>query len=469
MVGRVLVTYSNWSNHVSTTADYLHSISRYSRFDVHYAHVTSGAVLDFDLNDFDVIFQNYCARLIFDGYVGADYLEKLKSFRGLKLIAVQDEYDRTERLRQAIRDIGYHVVLSVVPPAMLQRIYPPEMFPGTEFLSVLTGYVPERLARRGDVRPIADRPVTIGYRGREIGARYGRLGFEKFEIGRRMREICEARGIPHDIAWSDDKRIYGDAWYDFLGSCRATLGSESGSNVFDFDGSVEAKYAELSAARDGPVPFEEFRAHTDPYETRFDMAQISPRVFEAAALRTPMVLYTGGYSGLIEPGEHYIELKKDFSNVDAVLDRLSDTAGLEQMAERAYCRLVGSGEFSYARFIQLIGDTIDRRAAELGLALRPAAEIAASGATAEAASHLRELPTRVPNDPVVFLYKFYSAEIARLNRVISDLHGRLTAPAPPQVAAVQQLRQLLPEWVVWVLRKLVRPLARWPGRTSGAP
>jgi len=212
-----------------------------------------------------------------------------------------------------------------------------------------------------------------------------------------------------------------------------------------------------------------FRAYTDPYETRFDMAQISPRVFEAAALRTPMVLYTGGYSGLIEPGEHYIELKKDFSNVDAVLDRLSDTAGLEQMAERAYCRLVGSGEFSYARFIQLIGDTIDRRAAELGLALRPAAEIAASGATAEAASHLRELPTRVPNDPVVFLYKFYSAEIARLNRVISDLHGRLTAPAPPQVAAVQQLRQLLPDWVVWVLRKLVRPLARWPGRTSGAP
>ena len=196
------------------------------------------------------------------------------------------------------------------------------------------------------------------------------------------------------------------------------------------------------------------------------MAQISPRVFEAAALRTPMVLYTGGYSSLIEPGEHYIELKKDFSNVDAVLDRLRDTAGLEQMAERAYRRLVGSGEFSYARFIQLIGDTIDRRAAELGLALRPTAEIAAPDAPA--ALHLRELPTRVPNDPVVFLYKFYSAEIGRLNRVISDLHGRLTAPATPRVAAVHPW-QLLPDWVVWVLRKLVRPLARWPGRTSGAP
>jgi hypothetical protein len=466
MVGRVLVTYSNWSNHVSTTADYLHSFSRYSRFDLRYAHVTSGAVLDFDLNDFDVIFQSYCARLIFDGYVGSDYLEKLKSFRGLKLIAVQDEYDRTERLRQAIREIGYHVVLSVVPPPMLRRIYPPEMFPGTEFLSVLTGYVPERLARRGDARPIGDRPVMIGYRGREIGARYGRLGFEKFEIGRRMREVCEVRGIAHDIAWSDDKRIYGDAWYDFLGSCRATLGSESGSNVFDFDGSVEAKYAELSAARGGPVPFEEFRTYTEPYETRYDMAQISPRVFEAAALRTPMILYAGRYSGLIEPGEHYIELKKDFSNVDAVLDQLNDTAGLEQLADRAYGRLVGSGEFTYARFTQLIDETIACKAAELGVPLRPAGEIAVADT---AAPHLRELPTRMPNDPVVFLYKFYSAEIARLNRVISDLHGRLTTPATPPAAAIRRLRQLLPDRLVSVLRKLARPLTRAPRRVPGAP
>jgi hypothetical protein len=467
MVGRVLVTYSNWSNHVSTTADYLNSIARYSRFDVHYAHVTSGAVLDFDLDEFDVVFQNYCARLIFDGYVGPDYLSKLKSFRGLKLIAVQDEYDRTDRLRQAIRELGYHVVFSVVPPPMLRRIYPSAMFPGTEFLSVLTGYVPERLARRGLGRPLRERPVMIGYRGRDVGARYGRLGFEKFEIGRRMREICEARRIPHDIEWSDDKRIYGDGWYDFLGSCRATLGSESGSNVFDFDGSVEAKYKELSAARGSPVPFEEFRARTDPFETEYDMAQISPRVFEAAAMHTPMILYTGRYSGLIEPGEHYIELKKDFSNVDEVLAQLHDTDRLERLAERAYQRLVGSAEFSYARFVGLIDATIARKTAELGLVLRPAAAIGAPAAATTPASHLRERPTRVPNDPVVFLYKFFPAEIARLNQTIADLHGRV--PASARVTAVEKLKQVLPEPIVWLLRKLIRPLLRRGRRTSGAP
>jgi hypothetical protein len=473
MIGRILVAYSNWSNHVSTTADYINSIARYSRFDVRYVHVTSGAVLDFDLNDFDAVFQSYCARLIFDGYVSPDYLSKLAAFRGIKLLAVQDEYERTDKLRQAIRDIGYHAVFSVVPPAMLQRIYPPEMFPATEFLSVLTGYVPEHLERRGTARRLRDRSVTIGYRGREIGPRYGRLGFEKFEIGRRMREVCVERGISHDIDWTDDKRIYGDAWYDFIGSCRATLGSESGSNVFDFDGAIEAKYTELSAARTGPVSFEEFRSHTEPFETRYDMAQISPRVFEAAAMYTPMVLYTGRYSGLIDPGEHYIELKKDFSNIDAVLSQLDDVDGLERLAARAHQRLVGSGEFAYARFVALIDQTIARKAAELRLPLRPAAgDIASSGLAAEpaTAANLRQRPTRAPNDPVVFLYKVFAAETKRLNEVIANLQERLSTPPAPSLrrSVLARMAQRLPPPIIAALRQLKRLLCRRPSRASGA-
>ena len=125
MKGRLLVAYSNAFNYVSTTADYLESIGRYSKFDVRYVHVTNGAELDFDLNEFDAVFQSYCARLAFEGYVSPDFLSKLRSFRGVKLIAVQDEYDRTDTVLQAVRDIGYHVFLSVVPAGMLEQIYPP--------------------------------------------------------------------------------------------------------------------------------------------------------------------------------------------------------------------------------------------------------------------------------------------------------------------------------------------------------
>jgi hypothetical protein len=467
-IGRLLVAYSNGCNYVATTDEYLNSLSRYSQFEVRYVHVTNNAELDFDLNEFDMVLHSYCARLPFDNYVSPDYIGKLKRFRGVKLLAVQDEYDRTGRLRRAIEDVGFHAVLTCVPPAMLEQIYPREMFPRTEFISVLTGYVPENSELRGkSTRPLRDRPIVVGYRGRDIGGHYGRLAFEKLEIGRRMREICAGRGIPHDIEWTDDKRLYGAAWYEFIGSCRANLGSESGSNVFDFDGAIEAKYNELKDTRGGPVPYEEFRAHTDPIETRYDMGQISPRVFEAAALRTPMILFTGRYSGLIEPDEHYIELKKDFSNVDGVLSRLDDLEGLEAMADRAYDRLVGSGDFSYREFVRLIDRTIMRKATELGVPLRlPRGGSGHSDFDLAALVSLRERPTNAPRHFAVFkckqlehengvlrkeiarLDQVYTTEIARLNKVIIDIKehafrafGRQTAKAALAVLVNRQVRR----------------------------
>ncbi len=468
-IGRLLVAYSNGCNYVATTDEYLNSLSRYSEFEVSYVHVTNEAELDFDLNEFDTVFHSYCARLPFDDYVSPDYLDKLKSFRGVKLLAVQDEYDRTGTLRRAIQAIGFHAVLTCVPPAMVERIYPREMFPRTEFITVLTGYVPENSELRAkSVRRLRDRPVVVGYRGRDIGGHYGRLAFGKLEIGRRMREICAERGIPHDIEWTDDKRLYGAAWYEFIGSCRANLGSESGSNAFDFDGAIEAKYNELKAARGGPVSYEEFRVYTDPIETQYDMGQISPRVFEAAVLRTPMILFTGRYSGLIEPDEHYIELKKDFSNVDSVLSRLDDLEGLEAMADRAYDRLVASGDFSYQQFVKLIDRTIMRKATELGIPLRPPrGGCGDADFDLAALASLRERPTTAPRHFAVFkckqlehengilrkeiarLDQVYTAEIARLNNTILNIRkhafracGRQAAKAALAVLVNRHVRRL---------------------------
>jgi hypothetical protein len=436
-VGRLLVAYSNASNYVSTTAEYLESISRYSEFEVAYVHVTNDAELDFDLNAFDAVFHSYCARLPFDNHLSPDYVRKLKAFRGVKLLAVQDEYDRTGKLRRAMQDIGFHAVLTCVPPAMLEQIYPREMFPETEFIGVLTGYVPENPELRGQsTRRLRERPVVVGYRGRDIGGRYGRLAFEKLEIGRRMREICAERGIPHDIEWTDDKRLYGAVWYEFIGSCRANLGSESGSNVFDFDGAIEAKYAELLAARGGPAPHEEFRVYTDPIETRYDMGQISPRVFEAAALRTPMILFTGRYSGLIEPDEHYIELKKDFSNIDSVLSRLDDLEALEAMADRAYDRLVVSGEFSYRQFVELIDRTILRKAGELGVPLRlPQGGSGYGNFDPAAFASLGERPTNAPQHFALFKCK----HLARENRLLREEIARLNHVYPAEIARLNSL------------------------------
>jgi hypothetical protein len=349
----MLVAYSMASTHVQTTLDYLLALKCHMSCDVDYVHVTHGAVMGFDFSAYDVVFHNYCARLCFEGYVSSSYRDALRAFRGLKVLAVQDEYDNTNLLKSAIKELGFHVVLTCVPQSSLEHVYPRAEFPGTRFETVLTGYVSDDAAsgRAGArAKPLAERPIVIGYRGRDIGAKYGQLGFDKYEIGRRMREICEARGIPNDIAMDEGSRIYGPAWFDFVGNCRAMLGSESGSNLFDFDGSIRLTNNRMSAALGRPVTYTEFRAEIGDREDKVSMGQVSPRIFECAAMLTPMVLFRGEYSGVVEPDRHYIALEKDFSNVDEVLARLEDLPALEAMARRAHEDLVASGEYSYRAF-----------------------------------------------------------------------------------------------------------------------
>jgi hypothetical protein len=415
MVGRLLIAYSNLCTHVTTTREYLEAFSRYSSWDVGYVNVTHGAELRFDLNEFDAVLHSYCARLIFEDYVSPSYKEALKAFRGVRVFAVQDEYDRTNKLRDGIRELGFHIVLTCVPQESIEYVYPSAMFPGTEFMTVLTGYVSETVGSGRRV-PLRDRATVIGYRGRDLGLRYGRLGIDKFEIGRRMREICEARGIAHDIEWVADKRIYGEAWHQFIRSCRTMLGSESGSNVFDFDGSIEQRHQELEAQ--AMVDYESFRAYTDAREREIDMGQISPRVFEASAQWTPMILFKGRYSGAIRPGEHYIELEKDFSNVDEVLRQTEDLDALEAMATRAHDHLIKSGAFSQRGFVEKVEGAIARKHRELDGAgpLRAAPYLRRSESVTDFnrdADVVGEYPTPMPQGIVYYFHKYRTLEAKR--------------------------------------------------------
>jgi hypothetical protein len=444
----MLVAYSMASTHVQTTRDYLLSFQKYSDYQVEYLHVTHEPKIEFSFDAYDVVFHNYCARLCFEGYVSQSYRDRLRAFRGVKILAVQDEYDRTDMIRAAISDLGFDIVLTCVPQDSLDYVYPRADFPGVDFVTVFTGYVPDEFAAaQPKLKPLAERPIFIGYRGRDIGARYGRLAFEKFEIGRRMREICDARGIATDIATDEASRIYGPAWLDFVGDCRAMLGSESGSNVFDFDGKIEKTYKTKTLANFGrPPSYAEFENVIARRESEIDVGQISPRVFECAVMRTPMVLFKGRYSDAVRADEHYISLEKDFSNVEAVIARLEDIDGLEAMTGRAYDRLVGSGLFGYRAFVRAISERIEARAARSSAADQGPAPGAAkaprqAGAPASGASPLVELPTRAPKSMADF----------RLQQRL--LHGPTFARSAQKVDAIL-MRSLNDS------RKALRGLAR---------
>jgi hypothetical protein len=359
MKKRILFIYGAGAAHVATTYHYVDAFRRHSRFDVHYLCIEDSPAWAVDLSFYDAIWVNYCARLIIPGHVPDSLKDSLAAYRGPKLVAVQDEYDDTNRLHRELRRVGSTVVLTCVPQQSLEYAYPRKMFPDVRFETVLTGYVSEDLLSIEGIQPLSERHILVGYRGRDLSCRYGELARQKAEIGVRVREACLKRGITCDIAVDEASRIYGSAWFEFIRSCRVMLGSESGSNIFDFDGSVAELYRTMRAA-DPDLPYERFYPFIAEREKAIDMGQMSPRMFEAAALRTAMVLVRGKYSGLLKPDEHYIPLESDYSNLDCVLQRIDDLPALEAMVERAYRDLIASDAYSYRSYVRRIDDIFEQ-------------------------------------------------------------------------------------------------------------
>jgi len=352
----VLILYDTQSIHVNTVREHLESFKKFSKCHINYAPATGFVKPKISLQDYDIIVVHYCIRVNINNYLSPYYSQALKDFSGYKVLFIQDEYDTTEIARVWIRDIGIHAVFTCIPSQYINQIYPYSRFPMVEFIPTLTGFVPQCLESGDDlqtfkVTPTSERHLSIVYRGRKLPYWYGDLGQEKLEIGLKMKQICLEKSIDNDIECDDSKRIYGDSWYDFLSSGKATLGTESGSNIFDEFGNIRANI-ELALKKNPQMSYVEARNlffKEDPKKVK--MNQISPKMFEAIALKTALILFEGEYSGILKPDTHYISLKKDFSNIDSVLSKLQDPYYLERLVETAYTDIVASGKYSYQQFI----------------------------------------------------------------------------------------------------------------------
>jgi glycosyltransferase involved in cell wall biosynthesis len=359
----VLMLYDDKSTHVTTIEEHLLAFKRHSRHNYHFLPATGcvpgiddGAHLP-DLSAYDAVVIHYCVRVSMDEHLSPAIADLVTGFGGHKILLIQDDYDRPETARRWIERLGIDTLWTVVPANQMHKVYPPERFPHLEIISTLTGFAPDESSLTGFAIPIEDRQIMIGYRGRRLPHHYGRLGYEKYYIGEEMKRRATEVGLRVDIEVDTDNRIYGDAWYRFLGSCRATLGTESGSNVFDDHGELAA----LASMHDD-LSFAEFsRRFLGPYEGQIETNVISPKMLEAVILRTALVMFDGDYSGILKRDQHYIPLNRDFSNVREVFDKISDMTFLKLLTERAYADIIGSGRYSYSAFIAEFDQALERR------------------------------------------------------------------------------------------------------------
>ena len=367
-VKKVLCVYGASQTYTSTVFEHLDAFRKYSALSWSYLDISIFNCESEDVNSYDAVVVHYSIRLPF-GQINDIGVRKLRNFRGAKILFIQDEYDNTNIAKKVINSVPFDLVFSVVPGNSIPKIYPPNEFPQTRFVSCLTGYVPDELISQvGKLTSPSKRSLFIAYRGRPLPIRYGRLGQEKVVIGQHVKTYCHKHGISCDIEWDESSRIYGKDWYAFISSAKAMLGSESGSNVFDWDGDLQQIIDHFRKKSPNVTENDVYQKIIKEREVDGLMNQISPRVFETAAAKTVMVLFEGSYSGVLEPGTHFFSLKKDFSNLDQVLAELRDGLKVDAMADRAYQDIILSGKYSYRQFVGMVDSEIETL---FGMLMRP--------------------------------------------------------------------------------------------------
>ncbi len=176
-----------------------------------------------------------------------------------------------------------------------------------------------------------------------------------------MADRAPAHGLSCDISTRAQETILGDAWLEFLGSARTTVGAESGVSVLSRRGEVRDRVLEL-LEEDPNLSFDAVSARMPAGWDDYRFFAVSPRHLEAVTTKTAQILVEGRYSGVLEPDRHYIPLKRDFSNLDEALESAREPAVLEQLAEQAYEDIYLSGRFSFTKLTALLEDVLREHA-----------------------------------------------------------------------------------------------------------
>ena len=357
----ICILYDSNSIHVSAIRQHLESFKLYSCNNILYVPGTNyvyDATNIQNIQSADVIIIHYSIRTCVKNHLFKLYGALIKKTKALKMLFIQDDYDFTNRTKKFIKKLGINIVFTVVPDKSIELIYPKQEFRNVKFYSTLTGYVSEELTELKNYKDMSLRENYICYRGRVLPYFYGNLGREKEQIGKQIKEICEQKNIPHDIEVEEGKRVYGDKWFELIQSSRTMLGTESGSNIFDFNGNLCRKITKVCRRKPDISYNEIYEKYLKDKELTNVMNQLSPKMFEAIALKTVLVLYEGEYSGILLPNIHYIPLKKDLSNIKDVISKINDIQYLNNIMNRAYLDIIASGKYSYQKFIKEFDEII---------------------------------------------------------------------------------------------------------------
>lgn len=218
-----------------------------------------------------------------------------------------------------------------------------------EFRTALTGYV-----KSGPIPQTAllrDRPIDLGQRVRDMPPHLGRLAQAKSKQAVVMATAATSVGFKVDVSTRVEDSFIGTAWFDFLSSCKFTVGMKGGASLHDPYGLTHTK-VQAYLARHPEASFDEIeRKCFKGKDMKHEFTAISPRLFESSMAGTCQILQRDDYLGVLEPWRDYIPLERNFSNVNEVVSTMKDLDKCQEIVTNARIALVDSQMFDYSQLV----------------------------------------------------------------------------------------------------------------------
>lgn len=177
--------------------------------------------------------------------------------------------------------------------------------------------------------PAATRSIDVGFVGDIHPFFVGDL--ERTRTVRFFEQRGEALGLTCDIR---TRRMPREDWASFLNRCKGIIGAESGT--YYLERSDQTRDAVQGYLRDHPdASFDDVhQRYFQNYACPVSGKAISSRHFEPIGALTAQILLEGRYNDILLPDEHYIALRKDYSNIQDVVARFKDDRYRTEMAHR---------------------------------------------------------------------------------------------------------------------------------------
>ena len=249
----------------------------------------------------------------------------LKERTGKLLSFVGNEYDVMRKKKAFLQSVEADYIASQLPREAHTFVY--------KELSAQLIEAPHALNENIYCPSKSNKVYDIAFSGAKYGIFIGDL-----ERNNLIETIANfTPNLKNKINIGKNTNLPRNLWVELLQSAKATVGAEAGTYFLDRNGSLLEQSKEyIQQNPDANLD--------DLLEKIFDNTSIeyvsgkaiSSRHFEPVGTKTCQILLEGSFNGILKEGEHYISVKKNFSNLKGAIDVYLDIDLRNQIVERAY-------------------------------------------------------------------------------------------------------------------------------------